>query len=805
MTKKLLRIASAALVLALGVSLAGCGKKEDETKTSVAFDGAGEGYEFVTESKNLSDFIDIKGNIDRVKVKDGKVYAFEKNEGKTILHIADLETSEDKAVEVDFSGVFPKTENNAEVAPVEEKDVEAEEEASQEEQGEAVITEEIVKDENSDAEDFIGDDVEGRGDYIVSEGYDDGYISEMRINSDGSLFVIFNKWLADSSARAMCKVSADGKVEKMYSFDDIASPDESINYTLIKEDGGLYVAVESRLVSLDNTGKKQGSIESGSWIGSIFVDEKGDCYATYYGQSGQVCKKADFAAGSFTEDMDMPVYDGKPIKKDDKTYIMAGYDSVYEYNTETKEKTKLWDWINIDVTDVNTESFEVNSDDTYSLINYLYRGGEPEVEFIKVFKQAISGENARKDIIYGCAYLDWDLRQKIADFNKSQTEYRIRVKTYVDMSGDWNEDEYNNQLARYKADIAGGAIDLMSVESTDYSGVQLAKKGAFLDLSEYYSTVANRSDYFENILDIFKINDKDYFAIKDVTLISMIGNAEVFKGKTGWTSQDLIELRNKYPDKEFIEYASKESAISTMVLFTINTFMDYEKGTCDFNNQRFYDLLNFANTFPKEVNYDNYDVYGKLSNGDIIVSELMLSDVSELSMHRQIMGEDSVIIGPPNDQGIRSQVIPSTMFAISSKTDVKEGCYQFLKSLETGDEENNFRGYGLPVLKKAFYDNMKKEITPQTYVDENGVTQTIESSYSIGTENGYVDIRSANQSDVDIIEDLMLSAKDTIRIDDKFAEIFLEEIQPFFEGKKSAEETANVLQSRMKIYLSEQE
>ena len=169
------------------------------------------------------------------------------------------------------------------------------------------------------------------------------------------------------------------------------------------------------------------------------------------------------------------------------------------------------------------------------------------------------------------------------------------------------------------------------------------------------------------------------------------------------------------------------------------------------------------------------------------------------------MGEDSIIIGPPNDEGIKAQVIPNSMLAISSKTQYKEGCYQFLKSIEEENDDMYSGGYGLPVLKKAFYDKMEKELTPQTYVDENGETQTFESTYTIGTDTGSIDIRSANKEDVDIVENLMLNAKDTIRIDDKFAEIFTEEIQPFYEGKKSAEETANVLQSRMKIYLSENE
>jgi len=68
-----------------------------------------------------------------------------------------------------------------------------------------------------------------------------------------------------------------------------------------------------------------------------------------------------------------------------------------------------------------------------------------------------------------------------------------------------------------------------------------------------------------------------------------------------------------------------------------------------------------------------------------------------------------------------------------------------------------------------------------------------------------IDVGIPTQAEADILEGLMNEAKDTIRLDEKFTEIFMEEVQPFIEGQKTAEETATVLQSRVKIYLSENE
>ena len=242
-----------------------------------------------------------------------------------------------------------------------------------------------------------------------------------------------------------------------------------------------------------------------------------------------------------------------------------------------------------------------------------------------------------------------------------------------------------------------------------------------------------------------------------------------------------------------------------MVVYSLNTFVDYEKGTCDFCNQNFYDLLNFADTFPKEINNENYDMYGMMANGDIILSELYLYDLSSLRMYRQIMGDDAVIVGPPNDKGIRVQVIPNSMYAISAKTTEKEGCFEFLKFYMEDQGNKMYSSSGIPVRKQAFYDMIEDEITPDTYTDENGNVVEEDTSYTIGTDYGMIDVGIPTQAEADILEGLMNEAKDTIRLDEKFTEIFMEEVQPFIEGQKTAEETATVLQSRVKIYLSENE
>ena len=819
MRSKLIKLVSIAAVMALAISLSACGKK-DETKTSTPIDGAGEGYEFVAKSRSITDFVGTEGYVEKALAKNGKLYVVHNDEtGTKTLHVIDLATNEDKTTKLDFKSILPKPEESSydEMPSNEELPSTEEGEASDEENSD------VTEEEGSSVQTFEGENTSLEAgelggfvdEYNMGETYSYEYgdtgasVNDMHICEDGSILFLTVQWGGNGQDYSVCKMDQSGNLNLLYDAGSLVEPEEYLNYIYLREDGGLYYTKDSLIVRVDKEGKKDGEVEAGNWIYNVFVNKDGECYVTFWSQSdeGTVCKKVDFEQKSLGEALKISANDGRIFQTGEDTFIIAGGDAVTEYNVKTDEKTKLWDWINLDLFNVNNDSFTVNDDGTYSLIAQDYTDTGVKYDYVTVVKQKIDPENARKEIIYGCTYLDWDVRKKISAFNKSQDQYRIRVKQYINMDGDYNENTYNEQYARFKADLAAGTeFDIVSADSTDYVTLKLAQKGAFLDLEDYYKSAASRSDYFENILDIFKVNDKDYFAISKVMLLSMIGNPEVFKGKTTWTPEDLVKLRKEYPDIDFISYGTKENAVSQMVIYSLNSFLDYEKGKCDFCKQEFYDLLNFANTFPKEINDDDYNQYAKMASGDIIVSELYLYDVNELRLCRQLMGEDAVIIGPPNSEGIRSQVIANEMYAISSKTKEKEACYEFLKFLmNESDDEVRGGGYGLPVRKQAFYDMMKKEIEPQTYVNENGETVEVTSNYTVGTVDGQIEVGRPTQKDVDTIEEMLLEAHSTLRIDDKFAEIFMEEVEPFIAGQKTAEETANVLQSRISIYLSENE
>ena len=816
MRSKLIRLVSIVAVMILAISLSACGKKEEKVKEPI--DGAGEGYEFVAKSQSISDIIGSEGYVEKAIAKNGKLYVVHNARGTQKLHVIDLATLEDNPIELDFKSILPDNEDTLpEGEPANEEPTGNDTSADETPAADTEATTGDVSEGEADGTLTVVEE-EGRGDlldgdmgdtYMYEEMGDGGAdVDDLFVNDDGSILFLLATYSEYGRNYSVCKRDSNGSLSLVYSATDLVDKDEYVSRAYLKEDGGIYLTKESSILSVDKDGKKEGEIEVGNWIQSVFTDKEGNCYVTFWsqGESGVVCKKADFSQNTLSDGLKIAANNGRIYQTDGDIYVVAGGDAVTEYNVKTDEKKKLWDWINLDLFNVDTESFLVNDDGTYSFIVANYDDEGTTYDYVTVSKEKIDPAKAKTELVYGCAYLDWNVRTKISAFNKSQDKYRIRVKQYIDYDGDYDENSYMEQYARFKADLAAGNVfDLVSVDSTDAIALKLAQKGAFLDLSDFYKETINRSDYFENILDIFQINGKDYFAISHISLLAMIGNGEIFKGKTTITPQELIELRKQYSDIPFLTSGTKENALLTMVIYSLNTFVDYEKGTCDFCNQDFYDLLNFADTFPKEINNEDYDTYGMMANGDIILSELYLYDLSSLRMYRQIMGDDAVVIGPPNNEGIRVQVIPQSMYAISAKTTEKDGCFEFLKFYMEDQGKKTYSSSGIPVRKQAFYDMIKDEITPDTYTDEEGNVVEEDISYTIGTEYGMIDVGIPTQAEADILEELMNEATATIRLDDKFTEIFMEEVQPFIEGQKTAEETATVLQSRVKIYLSENE
>lgn len=609
------------------------------------------------------------------------------------------------------------------------------------------------------------------------------------IVGDDSLFAIKESWKEDTGEENMelYELSPDGKVKTSTNLGFLTEDGSYMNPDNMQYagNGRFFAATMGSVKSFNTEGKILSNESVGDHIMSLSKGGDGKIYCQYYmggdmnlgivnPENGQVDTLGKFAMNG------SDIY----VANEELAFIRTDT-GVKEYDLKTGETKMLWNWLDTDIDDGSVLSIAKNDDGTYKVITTDQSQENKFVVSIADLKyQKVTGDAAKQIIVYGCLDLDWDVKRAIQDFNKHSDKYRIRVKAY----GDQYED-YTQASDMFKADVAAGKqIDVFSVDGYDFERFSQSKMLA--DLGPLFDRDLNRGDFFENVLDIYKKDGKQFGMPVSFGVNTLVVSKDTAAGRTSWSFDDILELRKANPDKTFLQSGDRLTAFYSMVYYMIGDFVDYAKGECNFQSEQFYDLLEFAKTFPEEFSYEDYDSWGALTNGDCLIADLNIWSPDEVQLYDTLLGGDSVLIGYPTTSGSGNRVNASVVFAISSKSKNVEGAWEFIKSFFSEDyQKDSWRG--LPVIKSA-YDAKVQELMNR---DGGG-------SYG----NGYttVEIKKLTQAQADKIKTAIEGATGAAYFDEKIIEIMSEEVDPYFKGQKSAEEVASVLQSRINLYLQEQ-
>lgn len=624
--------------------------------------------------------------------------------------------------------------------------------------------------------------------FTMDEALKDCYISNIFKNGD-AFTMLMSKWdeINMEESYILVKLEKNGKIEIMYSLTDILSSEDGyIDKAFFDEEGNFIVVTGNSVIKIDKNAAVKGRVSVPNWIRGAFADKDGQVYVATFSEEtfDYTFKRVDFKKGTLEEEHPLKSGNGDVQIMDDGTLLLVSNDGVKEFDPVTKELKDLWLWINVDMNSFGDNKIMKNADGTYSLVNFSYEEEKETLELVNIKQVPNDPDSGKKEIILGCRYIDWSVKDQIVSFNKKNDKYHITVKTY-DSEGDYEEVN-----ARFLTDVSQGKFDIVSMNIFD--AVPLAKKGAFTDISKLMSKDhdIDRSDFFENILDAYKIKGKDYFAIPSAGVITMVGSKKNFAENTNLSLKDVIELRNKNLDKGFIEYPSQESVFSTFFMYDMASYVDMEKGKCHFNTQEFYDILNFAKTFSKELDYENYNSWTSIRNGDTLLATMSISDLSGISVYDQLFDGGMTYVGIPSKDGSKHVVSANSIYAISSKSAEVDGAWNFIRTILMNSTDS--RGDGLPTYRPAFdkYADMLLEREGETM-----------GGWGNGDE--MIDVYAPSKAQLEAAKKIYESATGAIFYDEKILEIIREEIEPFFEGQKTAEEVANIIQSRVGIYLAE--
>lgn len=586
----------------------------------------------------------------------------------------------------------------------------------------------------------------------------------------------------------------------------------SVNNPICDKDGKLYFANNNRLCCMDSEGNLLFNNELDlSWINNLFIDGKtGDLVLSYYNETNHklTYKIIDKSNGKMGKDFELSdqvpqniynFYSGEGY-----SFYYSDSNGIYGYDSTTGGTKMLLNYINSDIEN-NYGNVVIISESKFAKIDYDYQNGYRSYLSILDF---IPPEEVTPKYILSLAvgdYSSYYVRQAVLDFNKKSEDYRIQIKDYSVYNTD---EDYNLGTTRLNSDIVAGQIPDIILINQNMPFESYAAKGLFADLYQYMDNDPgiNRADYLENIFRALEIDGKLYKISPRFNIMTTVAKTKFVGSSSGWTMEEFKEVISKMPEgmSVFSLDMTRSRFLETAISYMYDEFIDKNTGECYFNTDYFKGILEFASTLSKDdfdysnVEDDYWEKYENRFKDDKILLEMtdLYGFEGFQSMKNYTFGEEEItMIGFPSGDGKGTAIYGEMSISISSKSKLVDGAWEFIKYFLTDDYQDSL-SYGWPIKLSSIEKLADKVLNPEEYQEGDEYNGGI-----IGRP--YIGESKITEAEVNMLLDIVKSTDKAARYSVDVLDIIKEEAMPFFDGKKTIDETADVIQRRIRTYVSE--
>lgn len=605
----------------------------------------------------------------------------------------------------------------------------------------------------------------------------------------------------------------------------------------------MYVDTEGNLVTLCNgtqiwaiapDGTVSYRIESSDYFDCLVQLADKSLAVSVYGEQGQELVLID-AAGKKLSDKRYPIsvglYDAIPGSNGYDLYYTNG-SNFYGLKLEEGSPEKLFNWINCDVNSNNLSQVSVRSDGSIVgvITEWDRKTYKTSMDLVTVKQVPYESVPHKETITLGCLYLDYNVQEQVVKFNRANDKYRIEVKDYseynmvVEASTEGKTVDVNPGLTKLNTEImAGNVPDIIDTSSLNY--VQLASKGIIEDLYPYIDAdpELNRDDFFANVLGAMEVDGKLCTTVPGFYINAVMGASSVVGDTPGWTYEEFDAALASMPEgcQPFDQYVTRDSILQNCLALDMDEFVNWGTGECRFDSQQFIDLLNFAARFPESFDWENYDysteesTTSRIAQGKQMLVQTSVYQIEDLFYNQYIesFGGNVTFIGYPTASGTGNMLgIEGNGFAMSSKSQYKDVVWDFLRIFMTKDYQEQ-SVWSLASRKDIFDEKAQEAMTIQYQMDEDGNEILDEEGNKIPiarydrwneTTGESEEVYAIEPEQIDQLRELIASTEKRANYDSSIFDIVNEQAAAFFQGQKSAEEVAKLVQSKANIFVNEQ-
>lgn len=647
------------------------------------------------------------------------------------------------------------------------------------------------------------------------------------IGVDGCLYAALVIWDwneatgISNNTYMVAKYDAQGKELFVRDFTDILEGESYLDNIAVDGEGRIYISEHSTMWLFDAEGNPSGNVNLGSgmggWINSYCRGTDGRIYAAVTSYDGNGSSTALSVIDFENKKLESSYKDFSSaevmVQDAEGNFVLHDRTSVYVYRLEDQEKELLFDWLDCDINGDSIRALNVLSDGR--IVAVYEDWNRHESGMVALNKVSADEVEQKQKIVLGVMYQDSELEAAVVDFNKSSDTYHVTIRHYIDYDN-WSETSILDAQTRLNSDItSSNCPDILCL--SDINVQQLAAKGVFEDLSTYLEKSSlDRSDMLENVLDAYTYDDRLICIPKRFEVGTIIGSAAQVGEEMGWTLEEMIAFADAHPKAQLFDLMYKEEIMSCCLTYNADSFVDWETGACRFDSDEFKALLEFVGRFPtfEEMTFDDGQapMPERLQKGEVLLSKFTIDELDAMQLYLAMFGGPVTCIGYPNSDGCSGAVLfPSGAYAITSRSQVKEGAWAFIESYLTW-EENRFSRWGFPNSRSELARMADEEVNVEYVLDENGEPMLDErgnpivvggGSKGYGWDNWEYYYRVPTQEEVDMVLELIQSARIGSAGNEQIMAIINEEAAPFFQGQKSVDEAASTIQNRVQVYVDE--
>ena len=809
--KKATALAMASIMM---LSMAACGKK---TKDSSSKKEKENKKEMTFQSEDLK--IDgVKGDINTCIVSGDRVYFYTmkwdesdtedvKDEGETSEENTSEETSGEEGTTEDGS----TEEVTSEEASSEEETTEApsSEETSEEDTSEEGSSEEETTGESTDTTQYYlysmktdGTDLQELGQLDIDT---NSYINYLMVTKDGGIRLILGAYdeKSQKSSYEIASVDENGKItDKQDITDTLGLTDQNYLGKAMMDSKDRYVfTTDQSIIVLDQSFKKVCEIKPESnYVESIALTKDGDIVVgDSSGDDGAKVQTLDVEKQKWGETykMDFNYFSSNDALMNgsgDYDFYYKDDSGIYGYQLASKKGTKLMDFVASNVT--SDYSYSIIPIDAETMIGTTWQDSGSKLTLYK--KVDPSSIKDKTTITVGAMYLDDNVKRAAIDFNKKNDQYQIELKDYS--SEEDPETKMNADI------IAGNVPDIICLNGVSVD--QYAEKGILEDLNTFYEKDSDisKDDLIPSVEKAMEIDGKLYFVSPSFSISTLIASAKDVGTESGWTMDDLKKLLKEKSDARPFYSENKNDTLYNFITSNINDFVDWSTGECSFDSQDFKDILEISNQGKnEETDYseDSPSEPSLVKSGKVLFTSGFGVDMESVELYEKMYNGDITFIGYPNKDKNGSYFSFDMPLGIYSKSKVKDAAWEFIKtfmSLDFQGDQNTI--YSNPTRQDAFDMLVKRKTATKKYTDELGnEIEPLQSGY--GWDDLNIDIVPLSDEQAQKYIDLVNNTTKTSDYNTEITNIITEEAKAYFAGQKSLDETADIIQNRVKTYVNE--